>query len=138
VSVRLRAHHLLCMLTFVGEGYSPAFVANLDAIVRRVAGGEPIELIDGADDVCAPLAGTGDAHCASASAARRDRAALLALVEANLPVEARPLLLDATALARLRAAFADGSIRAACRGCEWNALCTAVAADGFTGSALLG
>lgn len=137
MSVRLRAHHLLCMLTFAGEGYTPDFVANLAAIVRRIANGESIELIDGADDVCAPLAATGDEHCTSASVARRDRAALLALVEGDFAVDVRPLLLDAAALERLRAAFAAGTIRAACRGCEWNALCTDIAAGGFSGSALL-
>jgi hypothetical protein len=125
------------MLTFVGEGYTPAFVANLDAIVRRVAAGEVIELVDGPDDVCAPLAATDDDHCTNATVARRDRAALLALVGGDAALDARPLTLDAAALARLRIAFAAGTVRAACRGCEWNDLCTTIAAGGFAQTVLL-
>ncbi len=40
VTVRLRAHHLLCLLTYVGKGYTPAFTANYDAVVARLDAGE--------------------------------------------------------------------------------------------------
>jgi len=125
------------MLTFAGEGYTPEFVANFAAIVRRIGAGEAIDLIDGSDDVCAPLAGSDGAHCANASVARRDRLALLALAEAGLPVTERPFAIDAARLAALRARFADGSIRAACRGCAWFDLCTTIASDSFARSALI-
>jgi hypothetical protein len=125
------------MLTFAGEGYTPEFVANFAAIVRRIAAGEAIALVDGSDDVCAPLDASGDTHCANASVARRDRAALLALAEAGLPLAAQPLIIDAACLATLRAQFAAGTIRAACRGCEWSELCTSIAADGYAVSALV-
>ena len=36
MTVRLRAHHLLCMLTYVGKGYTAAFTANYDRIVERL------------------------------------------------------------------------------------------------------
>ena len=26
MTIRLRAHHLLCLLTYAGKGYSPAFI----------------------------------------------------------------------------------------------------------------
>jgi len=55
--VRLRAHHLLCILTFAGKGYSPAFVANMAGVVARIGAGEPIEVVAGPDDICAPLEG---------------------------------------------------------------------------------
>ncbi len=125
--IRLRPHHLLCMLTFAGEGYTPAFVANLDAIVRRIAGGEPVDLVDGSDDE----------HCAGASIARRDRSALLALAAEGFALAPRPLTFDRALLERLRAAFAAGTIRGACRGCEWNDLCTSIAGTGFAASVLL-
>ena len=136
--MRLRPHHLLCILTFVGDGYTPAFVDNLAAIVRRIGAGEPIELVDGSDDVCAPLEATEDRHCAGASVGRRDRAALLALVESGFAVDVRPLTLDAATLAHMREQFVAGTIRGACRGCEWSDLCTAVAASGYRESRLLG
>jgi hypothetical protein len=124
MSVRLRPHHLLCMLTFAGEGYTPEFVANFGAIVARIGAGEGITLVDGSDDVCAPLADTDDTHCTNASVGRRDRTALLALAQAGLPLGAQPLVLDAARIDWLRGLFAEGTIRAACRGCEWFDLCT--------------
>jgi hypothetical protein len=137
MSIRLRAHHLLCMLTFAGDGYSPEFVANFGALVARIGAGEVVELVDGPDDICAPLAATDDTHCDEPSVRRRDRDALraLALAEPPLPI-ARPLLLDAGAIATLRAQFADGAIRSACAGCEWFSLCTDIAAAGYTAARL--
>jgi hypothetical protein len=132
VSVRLRAHHLLCILTFAGEGYSPAFVANLAAIVARIGAGEPVELIDGPDDICAPLADTDDAHCQEPSVRRRDREALRGLAAADPPLAgARPLVMDHVAIAALREQFAAGTIRGACAGCSWFGLCTEIASAGY-------
>ncbi len=54
MTVELRPHHLLCMLTYVGKGYSPAFCANYDAVLARLSAGEEILLVDGPDSVCAP------------------------------------------------------------------------------------
>ena len=133
MSIRLRAHHLLCMLTFAGEGYSPAFTANFARIVRRIGRGEEIELVAGPDDICAPLLTAEACHCRRASIVERDRQA----AEALSHLLSRPLApgarinLDAALLARMRAAFAAGAARKACEGCEWAGICTAIAAAGF-------
>jgi hypothetical protein len=53
--IRLRAHHLLCIHGFRGQGYSPLFVANMARLVDRL-GGSPdteVQIVTGADDVCA-------------------------------------------------------------------------------------
>jgi hypothetical protein len=128
--VRLRAHHLLCILTFAGEGYSPAFVANMAGIVARIGAGEPIEVVVGPDDICAPLAGSGDAHCHAPAELERDSEALRAFPGR------RPLVLDRTGIAALRAQFAAGTIRGACASCSWFARCTEIAAAGYVGASL--
>lgn len=138
MTVRLRPHHLLCMLTYVGRGYTPDFTANYDAVVERLGAGEDIRLVAGPDDVCTPLLATPGCHCHNESAALRDDAAADAvgrLLGTELDIDTS-LVLDADRLARLRAAFADETIRAACTGCEWSDLCTSVAADGFAGARL--
>ena len=125
------------MLTFAGEGYTPEFVANFGAIVARIAAGDAVELVDGPDDVCAPLAASDDTHCDEPSVRRRDRDALRALATAEPPLSiARPLLLDAAAIATLRVQFAAGSIRPACAGCSWFTLCSDIAAAGYTAARL--
>lgn len=108
------------MLTYVGKGYSPAFVENYD---------EDILLIDGPDDICAPLLCGGDCHCYEASVRRRDALALKAVGELLGTVLATPspFTLDAERLAAMRSSFADGALRTACEHCEWSDLCTRIA-----------
>jgi hypothetical protein len=51
--VRLRPHHLLCLVAFQGEGYSPGFIERTRALQRAlVTGGTVIELVRGPDDLC--------------------------------------------------------------------------------------
>lgn len=139
MSVRLRPHHLLCMLTYAGEGYTPAFTAGFNRIVQRIREGDEILVVSGPDDVCAPLLGGPDAHCRRNSVLERDRVsagALAALLGCPI-LPGERIAITANHLARMRAAFAAGDSRGACSGCEWEAACTAIAAAGF-GRARLG
>ena len=140
-TVHLRPHHLLCLLTYVGRGYSPAFVANLDRVAARVAAGAAIRLVDGPDDICAPLVAAGrrqPVHCRFRRVVRRDcRAARAVSRLLGRPVAPGCLLrLDGPVVRRLRRAFAARAIRSACLGCPWARLCSTVAATGFRGSRL--
>lgn len=131
MTIRLRGHHLLCMLTYIGKGYSPAFVRNYDAIAGRLSEGEDIEIIDGPDDICQPLLCENDCHCHNISVVVRDRLAIEA-VSALLrsPVSAGTILsLNAAQLQQMRQAFADGSLRKACKSCEWSELCTRISVN---------
>lgn len=133
MTVRLRAHHLLCMLTFIGKGYTQAFTQNYHGIAERLSAGEDILMVEGPDDICGPLLGEDAPHCWKASVTERDTAAR-ASVEALLGhtvADGTRLTPDADMIARLRNAFATGDIRSACTGCEWSALCTGIAAGGF-------
>lgn len=136
MTVRLRAHHLLCMLTYVGKGYSPAFVENYEVIAARLSAGEEIEMVTGPDDICGPLTADPDAHCHGESVVERDRAAAEAvarLLGSPLRPGAR-ITPGASLLARLRKTFATGEIRTACSGCEWSDLCDGVADGGYVGA----
>lgn len=140
MTARLRPHHLLCVLTYVGRGYSPAFTANMTAVAERLGAGEDIELVAGPDDICAPLLADPDPHCHRASVVERDRAAvrdLSGLLGLDVRTGAR-LVLDENVIHSLRAAFASDNIRSACTGCEWVDLCGSIAASGFDGAVLTG
>jgi hypothetical protein len=135
MTVRLRPHHLLCMLTFVGKGYTAAFTENYIRIAARLSAGEDILVVEGPDDICAPMLGEADMHCMNESVTDRDVKASEA-VEAvlKLPAGLGALISpDVNFLQRMRAAFGDGSIREACQRCEWSPLCTGIAASGFDG-----
>ncbi|MFD2175276.1 DUF1284 domain-containing protein [Rhodobacter lacus] len=138
MTLRLRPHHLLCMLTYAGTGYTPAFTANMSAVVPRLGAGEEIEIVAGPDDICAPLLSEREPHCHRCSVIERDAAAARE-VGALLGLAVAPGLrfcLDAPRIARLRQAFAAETIRSACRGCEWDQLCRAAAQAGFAQTAL--
>ena len=135
MTIRLRPHHLLCMLTYIGKGYSPDFTRNYDAIAARIGAGEALEVVDGPDDICRPLLATPNPHCYNDSVVERDRqaAADVAALLGRTIESGVTLLLDTTEITRLRTQFAAGSIRTACAGCEWKSLCDGIAADGFRG-----
>ncbi len=138
MTVHLRAHHLLCTLTYIGRGYSPAFVAGFDSVLQRLASGEEVLLVSGPDELCRPLRGDPAAHCHRDSVRQRDALAAdqlrseqgLALNTQADGAGSRFLPSDAL-LHRLREAFAAGRVRAACAGCEWSPLCSDVADQGF-------
>lgn len=142
MTLALRAHHLLCLLTYAGTGYSAAFVDNFDAVVARLAAGEAFVLVHGPDVICAPLcAAEGDcAHCHNSSVVERDRRAAQDLWPLLAPPTdgAGRRTLDSATLARLRSAFASGRIRGACAGCEWADLCSRIVDRGFTEVRLTG
>lgn len=135
MTIRLRPHHLLCLLTYVGKGYSAAFIANYDAIAARIGAGEDVLIVAGPDDICAPLLDDAEPHCHRDSVIERDRLALRDLGEL---LEASPRLgehtvLEPAVLRRMRDAFTIGRTRAACAGCEWHGLCTTISAGGYAG-----
>jgi hypothetical protein len=124
------------MLTFVGEGYTPAFTENYRRIAKRLSAGEEIELVSGPDDICAPLMEGDDPHCLDASVIERDAAALDAVARllGNEITPGSTISPDAELLLGLRRNFTSGNIRQACEGCEWGRLCTAIASDGYQGT----
>lgn len=135
MTVRLRAHHLLCILTYVGKGYSPAFTDNMTAIAKRIAEGETIAIVDGPDDICAPRQSETNPHCSDGSVYKRDLQAARdvgRLLQISVCSGVR-LSLDNCSLKRLRSAFAQDQIRSACSDCQWGETCTAISTNGYKG-----
>jgi uncharacterized protein len=122
------------MLTFAGKGYSPDFISNFERITDLIAGGEQmIEIVMGPDDICAPLLGDPECHCRNASVAQRDRLAAESLTDLlhQRVQQGATFCLDLETLSRLRQAFAAGTIRKACQGCQWSPFCDVIAEGGF-------
>lgn len=138
MTIRLRPHHLLCLLTYVGKGYSAAFTANYDAIAARIGDGEDLLIVAGPDDICAPLLDDAEPHCHRDSVIERDRLALRDLGELLTPppVLGGSVALDPALLRQMREAFTTGRTRAACVGCEWHGLCTGISAGGYAGAVI--
>lgn len=131
MTVELRPHHLLCVLTYVGEGYGPAFVRHFDAVAARLSAGEAVSVVEGPDELCRVHIGEAgsDLHCVEERVRERDgraRRVVTAALGGGLPDR-----LDAATVATLRQAFAEGRLAEGCAGCPWQDLCRDVAREGF-------
>lgn len=133
--VRLRGHHLLCMLAYVGKGYTDAFTRKFDDVVAAIGAGAEIEIVAGPDDLCRTLdpETTPDYHCTMARIDTRDALALEALektIGLNLKVGDR-FTADADLIARMRTNFKEKTIRAGCFACDFHDFCSGVADSDF-------
>lgn len=126
----LRAHHLLCALTFRSKGYGPDFVQEFEEIVQQLIAGQYVKLTRHADSLC--RSGQNCGLCATEESAKRDELALAAINQA-LDIDGEPIAfsLSTERLDTLRRAFADETVRRACHGCAWFTLCSSIATDNF-------
>lgn len=134
----LRPHHLLCLLTYIGKGYTPEFVKNYDRIVAGLNAGDAFVPVYGPDDICRPMLQEKTCHCLNDSVAERDRIAARAVAVAigRELTTGTPQTFSAAEVAVLRSQFADGGLRGSCSGCEWQNLCTRIAENDFRGCRL--
>lgn len=141
--IRFRPHHLLCMLTYIGKGYTEKFTHNYNRIIDDINNGNnEILLIDGADDICAPRLCDKDditCHCLDAKIKETDAKALNDLKKVagfeHIAV-GKTLKLTESLIKSLRTAYKSNSIRTACIGCEWKNLCDGIVRDNFKGTKL--
>lgn len=138
--VQLRGHHFLCILTYRGYGYTPAFFANMTEIVADIGRGRPIVLVEGPDQICGGLSAEDriacSHDCGKAETRELDRIAVEDVGKLLGMDFQGPIALDAETVARMRAAFAGREIRRACRRCPWSDFCTEIASEGFAGTRL--
>ena len=129
--MKLRAHHLLCLPNFIGEGYSDAFTVNMAARKRQLAAEGGFTLAEGADDVCAACPNGRGWFCAFQDKVwRYDRAVcrILGIVP--------NCCYDASALEkRVREEiFEKHRLREICGDCEWYPLCARLTGEVKEGS----
>ncbi|SEM09055.1 hypothetical protein SAMN05443999_112105 [Roseovarius azorensis] len=118
--LRFRPHHFLCALGFAGKGYSDVFTANLVHIVvdrLRAEGGDQtlVEVVDAADDICAPCPKRRGLLCET-----QDRIVTLDARHAlALGLCAGDRLTWGAAQVRMKSSVPPGSLATLCAGCQW-------------------
>lgn len=129
-ALELRAHHLLCALTFRAKGYGSDFVREFDGIVQQLIAGHPVKLTRHSDSLC--QSGQDCGLCEAEESAKRDGLALTAINQTlDIDGEQTPFSLCTERLEILRRAFADETLRQACDGCAWVTFCSSTATDNF-------
>lgn len=78
MTIRLRGHHLLCLLGYRGKGYSDGFCANMTEVYEKLRRKPDtvIEIIEGPDEICRAFPADQPSHCLNGSVFRKDRAIL--------------------------------------------------------------
>jgi uncharacterized protein len=81
--LKIRAHHLCCIQGFQGHGYSPAFVANLRAVISDIKAfpSRCLELVSECDVICASCPGKKECTAQKSTVSRRIRNMDLVVME---------------------------------------------------------
>ena len=140
--IKFRPHHFLCVLTYIGKGYSQNFTDNFDALVDQLNSGiNKIQLVSGPDDICTPrLCDKNDiCHCYDAQMTQTDIRALNDLRHLksfeNIQIGS-VITLTQDIIKDMRQAYKANAIRTACKDCEWFDICTDISQNNFNGAKL--
>lgn len=145
-TICLRPHHLLCLQTFVGHGYSPEFTAHMTIVQKQLTTDPltPITLVNGPDDLCGHCPNCVDGSCTSPKPAVFDHlvAQKLHLKEEHVTEKSTLVHSIAASDSSTSAAASDSPISIngipsslrmseqllaeCCPECEWKELCVEV------------
>jgi hypothetical protein len=119
--LKIRGHHLLCLLGFRNRGYSPEFVAAMSQVAEtfRSDSGAPIVLVTSCDVICASCPHNIDDECRkSPEAAKRIKDKDAAILR-KLGFWANSRTTPEEAWAKVKEKFSPEDITAMCSSCQW-------------------
>lgn len=123
--VRLRGHHILCLLGFRGLGYSDEFVENMARVHARVFSDKAlVEIVAGADSICDACPRLANGKCGKA---RHKDATILSLLSLQPEDRLEP---DEIYL-RVAEAITPENLSNICARCRWLSL--GYCAEGLSG-----
>ena len=133
-TICLRPHHLLCLQTFVGHGYSPEFTAHMTIVQKQLTTDPltPITLVNGPDDLCGHCPNCVDGSCTSPKPAVFDHLVGQKLNTTEDTENAAPKHTDASdsplTLHGIPSILhmSEQLLAECCPDCEWKELCVEV------------
>lgn len=120
--MKLRAHHLICLLGFRGLGYSPEFVENMAGIADQLRSFPQtvIEIVRQPDDICSPCPFLGKKGCQDKGPnSERKRRNRDEAVMDRLNVKTGDKLSWFEMRERMRSSINPEDLDAICQDCEW-------------------
>lgn len=117
---RLRGHHLLCLHGFRGLGYSPEFIANMQAVKDRLLDSPAIEVEVAVtpDDICSACPHLADNRCSKKEDSETRISAKDAEVLRRLSLSPGDRLTAGDLFARVAERCAGG-LSDLCSSCNW-------------------
>lgn len=120
-TLKLRGHHLLCLLGFRGLGYSPGFVLEMGQVKQRL-GTSPqteVEVQDEPDVICLACPHLRDSRCARDIDAEERVKGKDRRVMAYLDIEKGSVLSWEQVLSRIRQRLDEDTLSRLCATCRW-------------------
>lgn len=120
--MKLRAHHLICILGFKGLGYSQEYVDNMTKIVGQLRSSPEslVEIASKPDDICAPCPFLGEKGCQERGPESEElvRNRDLAVME-RLNIVAGDKIAWAEVKERIRSSISPEDLADICQDCQW-------------------
>ena len=119
--LKIRAHHLLCLLGFRGLGYSQEFIAVMGKVVKKVRPNSvfPITVIAECDIICASCPHNREDKCLKEVDSERKVKARDLEVLQRLGLEVGAQVPAAKAWTRIKGRLSSRDLAEICRDCEW-------------------
>jgi len=119
-SMKLRAHHLICLLGFIGLGYSKDYVDNMTKIVDQLSPSTLIEVSSKPDAICAPCPFLGEKGCQERGSESEEvvRNRDLAVMK-RLNIVAGDRITWSEIEERIRSSISPEDLVDICQDCQW-------------------
>lgn len=114
--IKLRGHHLFCLLGYRGMGYSKEYVKNMTRL-HQILRDNPktwIKIVEGPDQLCEKYPNSGEYHCQNANIYDRD-AAILEKMELKIG----HILTWEEIESRIKTHVSPSVIQVVCETCTW-------------------
>jgi hypothetical protein len=119
--IRLRGHHILCLLGFRGLGYSDTFVENMTRVQSRVFSHNClIEIVSGPDDICSCCPRLAE-KCSKKDAGSRINAKDAAVLE-RISLSPDTQITSEELYKRIAESIAPEDLEVICKRCKWRKL----------------
>jgi hypothetical protein len=119
--LKIRSHHLLCILGFRGLGYSEGFVSNMAKVAARLRSDSsfPITLVVGCDAICVSCPHNKEGKCLGGAKSDVGVTILDSKLLKRLGFEAGTQILAGEAWQRVKERLTPGGLAEICGDCEW-------------------
>ena len=122
--MKIRAHHLLCMLGFRGLGYSEEFTENMGKVVAEFNSGAalPVIVVAECDVICEPCPHNRGNRCVKKPDSERRVIAKDLDVLRRMGLESGAGLAAARVRQIVKESFSSGDLAEICSDCQWRGL----------------
>jgi hypothetical protein len=119
--LKIRTHHLLCVLGFCGLGYSQEFISTMGKVVEKLRSNSafPIILVAECDIICASCPHNKGNKCLKETDSESKVKTRDLEVLHRLGFEVGAQMATGKAYAKIKERLSSGDIAEICRRCEW-------------------